>query len=312
MKKIDNVFNKLVVALILVIMITCVSACSSIDDTQVTVESFTSQNESGAVLGTSITDVSNVPEFSGEAYVVINDNNPYFSETDKVRTDAFETYSELDSLGRCGVAYANICKEIMPTEKRGEIGSVKPSGWKSVRYDNVDGKSLYNRCHLIGYQLAGENANKKNLITGTRYLNVEGMLPFEDIVDDYVDETGNHVLYRVTPIYDGDNLLAAGVLMEAYSVEEKGDGITLCVYCYNVQPDININYANGDSSAVSESTEIKDGEEHTYILNTSSKKFHEPGCESLNQMTDKNKQEFVGSRDEIISKGYSPCKSCNP
>ena len=165
---------------------------------------------------------------------------------------------------------------------------------------------------MIGYQLAGENANKKNLITGTRYLNVEGMLPFEDIVDDYVDETGNHVLYRVTPIYDGDNLLAAGVLMEAYSVEEKGDGITLCVYCYNVQPDININYANGDSSAVSESTEIKDGEEHTYILNTSSKKFHEPGCESLNQMTDKNKQEFVGSRDEIISKGYSPCKSCNP
>ena len=130
MKKIDNVFNKLVVALILVIMITCVSACSSIDDTQVTVESFTSQNESGAVLGTSITDVSNVPEFSGEAYIVINDNNPYFSETDKVRTDAFETYSELDSLGRCGVAYANICKEIMPTEKRGEIGSVKPSGWK--------------------------------------------------------------------------------------------------------------------------------------------------------------------------------------
>ncbi len=188
-----------------------------------------------------------IPAYDGKAYVAVNDNVPFFTESE-LTTDAFEYYSELDSLGRCGVTYANVCKEIMPTEERGKIGSVKPSGWHTVKYDIVDGKYLYNRCHLIGYQLSGENANTRNLITGTRYLNIEGMLPFENMVADYVKETGNHVLYRVTPMFEGDNLVASGVLMEAESVEDNGAGILFNVYCYNVQPGVTINYANGESS----------------------------------------------------------------
>lgn len=190
--------------------------------------------------------ITDIPEYSGEPYVVLQDNWPDFDAGD-LTTEAFETYSELDSLGRCGVAYANICLEIMPTEPRGEIGQVKPTGWHTVKYDCVDGKYLYNRCHLIGYQLAGENANRQNLITGTRYLNVVGMLPFENMVDSYVEETGNHVLYRVTPIFDGDNLVASGVQMEAFSVEDEGEGICFNVYAYNVQPGVAINYATGES-----------------------------------------------------------------
>lgn len=188
-----------------------------------------------------------IPAYSGSPYVEINDNNPFFTDAD-LTEEAFESYSDLDSLGRCGQAYANVGKELMPTEERGEIGSIKPSGWHTVKYDCVSGKYLYNRCHLIGYQLTAENANEKNLITGTRYLNVEGMLPFENMVADYVEETNNHVLYRVTPYYEGDNLLASGVLIEAKSVEDEGDGILFNVYCYNVQPGISINYANGDSA----------------------------------------------------------------
>lgn len=187
-------------------------------------------------------------DFTGQkAYEVINFGEPYFTDEEKESTEAFETYSELDELGRCGVAYANICEELMPTEERGEIGSVKPTGWHTVKYDQISGKYLYNRCHLIGYQLAGENANELNLITGTRYLNVEGMLPFENEIADYVKDTGNHVLYRVTPIFDGDNLVADGVLMEAYSVEDDGAGVKFCIFCYNVQPFVGIDYATGDS-----------------------------------------------------------------
>lgn len=193
--------------------------------------------------------VADIPEYSGKAYCEVNGNVPYFSE-DELVTEAFENYSELDSLGRCGVAYANICKELMPTKERGEIGMVKPSGWHTVKYsDRIDGNYLYNRCHLIAYQLAGENANEKNLITGTRYLNVTGMLPFENEVADYVENTGNHVLYRVTPVFDGDNLVASGVLMEAESVEDKGAGVYFNVYVYNVQPGVVIDYATGDSEA---------------------------------------------------------------
>lgn len=187
-----------------------------------------------------------LPEYSGNPYVVVNDNTPFFTEADKT-TASFEQYGELDSLGRCTTAYANVGKDLMPTEKRGSIGSVKPTGWQIAKYDNVDGKYLYNRCHLIGYQLTAENANKKNLITGTRYLNVNGMLPFENMVADYIKETNNHVLYRVTPVFIGDNLVASGVLMEAESVEDNGEGILFNVYCYNVQPGIVIDYATGDS-----------------------------------------------------------------
>ena len=180
-------------------------------------------------------------------YVKVNNNKPYFSDEDKNRTDAFEIYSELDSLGRCGAAYANKCKELMPTAERESISSVKPTGWNNREYDFVDGKWVYNRSHIIGFQLAGENANERNLITGTRYMNTEGMLPFENMIDDYVDETGNHVLYRVTPIFDGNNLLCEGVLMEAWSVEDDGDGICFNVFCYNVQPGIKIDYSNGNN-----------------------------------------------------------------
>ena len=192
--------------------------------------------------------LDDIPAYSGQAYIAVNDNQPFFTQ-DELTTQAFETYSELDSLGRCGTAYANICRELMPSEPRGEIGSVKPTGWQSVKYDFVDGKSLYNRCHLIGFQLTGENANEKNLITGTRYMNVEGMLPFENEVADYVASTGNHVLYRVTPAFVGSELVARGVEMEAYSVEDEGRGVCFHVYCYNVQPGVEIDYATGENWA---------------------------------------------------------------
>lgn len=202
-----------------------------------------------------------IPEYSGNPYVELNGNVPYFTD-EELSTTAFELYSELDFLGRCGACYANVCKEIMPTEERGSIGMVKPTGWHTVKYDCITDRYLYNRCHLIGYQLAGENANEKNLITGTRYLNVDGMLPFENEVADYVNDTDNHVLYRVTPVFSGDNLLASGVIIEAKSVEDKGAGLQFNVYCYNVQPGISIDYIDGQSwEDESSNTSESDNEE---------------------------------------------------
>ena len=195
-------------------------------------------------------DIENLPDYNGNSYVIVNDNNPYFKE-EEYTTDSFEKYSELDSLGRCGVAYANISKELMPTEKRGSIGSIKPSGWHTVKYDHIDGKYLYNRCHLIGYQLTGENANEKNLITCTRSMNTKGMLQFENMVTKYIKDTGNHVLYRVTPVFEGNNLVATGVEMEAYSVEDNGKGIKFNVFVYNIEDGIIIDYKTGDSKFVS-------------------------------------------------------------
>ena len=291
--------------------------------------------------GTSAFSLREIPAYSGTPYTEVNDNKPYFTEAD-LTTQSFETYSELDSLGRCGVAYANVGQDLMPTEPRGEIGAVKPTGWHLVKYDNVDGKYLYNRCHLIAYMLAAENANPQNLITGTRYLNVQGMLPFETKVCDYVKNTGNHVLYRVTPIFDGDNLLADGVLMEAYSVEDAGEGICFCVFAYNVQPGIGIDYATGDNwsegsetyqSTVApvavetpapqpetdttvqitpESSAPQESQGITYVLNTNTMKFHYPTCSSVDDMKEKNKQIYTGSREEVINMGYVPCKRCNP
>jgi len=191
-------------------------------------------------------DLSNIPSYSGKPYVIINNNEPDFDESD-MNINSFERYSGLDSLGRCGVAYANIGDDLMPTEERGRIGMIKPSGWHTVKYDIVEGKYLYNRCHLIGFQLTGENANEKNLITCTRYMNTTGMLDFENEVADYIKETGNHVLYRVTPVFENDNLLASGVLMEAYSVEDNGEGVKFNVFVYNVQDGIEINYETGES-----------------------------------------------------------------
>lgn len=261
--------------------------------------------------------VSEIPEFSGEPYVVLNDNIPDFSEED-MTTTSFETYSDLDSLGRCQVAYSCVGVDIMPTEKRESISEVKPSGWKNKEYssDLVDGRYLYNRCHLIGFQLTGENANEKNLITGTRYMNVDGMLPFENMVADYVKETENHVLYRVTPIYDGSNLVAKGVQMEAKSVEDGGDGVLFNVFCYNAQPGITIDYATGDNwlsdTAANETAAADADAEGSYLLNTNSKKFHKPDCSGAKDMNPKNRKEYTGSRKQLIDEGYTPCKTCNP
>lgn len=200
--------------------------------------------------GSSSSNMEDIADYNGNSYVIVNDNNPYFKE-EEYTTDSFEKYSELDSLGRCGVAYANISKELMPTEKRGSIGSIKPSGWHTVKYDHIDGKYLYNRCHLIGYQLTGENANEKNLITCTRSMNTKGMLQFENMVTKYIKDTGNHVLYRVTPVFEGNNLVATGVEMEAYSVEDNGKGIKFNVFVYNIEDGIIIDYKTGDSKLAS-------------------------------------------------------------
>ena len=274
----------------------------------------TSQSSSPEVTEPASLSLDDVPEYSGKPYTEALNNVPQFTEEDKQRS-TFEEYSNLDSLGRCGVAFALISEETMPTEKRGSIGEVKPSGWHTIRYNGViEGNYLYNRCHLIGYQLAGENANPKNLITGTRYLNTEGMLPFENEVAEYVESTGNHVLYRVTPIFDGSNLVASGVQMEALSLEDDGKGISFDVYCYDVQPEINIDYATGDSSL--EESSAADPEttpaEQSYILNTNTKKFHAPGCSSIGQIKESNKKTFTGTRDNLISQGYTPCRKCNP
>ncbi len=269
--------------------------------------------------------LEDVPAYSGEPYVVLDGNEPAFSQEDRTSTTSFESYSPLDALGRCGTAYANVGTDLMPTEDRGDIGQVKPTGWHTVKYDCVDGKYLYNRCHLIGYQLTGENANEENLITGTRYLNVEGMLPFEDLVADYVQETDNHVLYRVTPVFEGDNLVASGVQMEGWSVEDKGEGVCFNVYVYNVQPGVTIDYATGESALASDVPEsgtanpetagedsAQEQKETTYILNTSSRKFHLPDCSSASSMKEENKSTYTGSREDLIAQGYEPCGQCKP
>ena len=257
-----------------------------------------------------------IPRFSGKAYWVVNDNIPGL-KADDLNEKYFEKYSALDSLGRCGVAYACLGKETMPTEERGEIGQVKPSGWKTVKYDCVDGKYLYNRCHLIGFQLSGENANNRNLITGTRFMNVQGMLPFENMVADYIKETGNHVLYRVTPVFKDSELVARGVQIEAYSVEDNGEGICFNVYCYNNQPGVIIDYDTGNSvldEGEKNTTEKNGGpsEQATYILNTNSRKIHRSSCSSAKSINEKNKKEYTGSKEELIEKGYTPCGACKP
>lgn len=288
------------------------SGCSSKKDNQAGTVG------SAEVQSTAVADDMASLVYQGEPYVVINDNNPDFTEAD-MTTVSFESYGELDGLGRCTTAFANIGKDLMPAEKRGSIGEVKPTGWQTAKYDNVDGKYLYNRCHLIGYQLTGENANAKNLITGTRYLNVDGMLPFENMVADYIKETNNHVMYRVTPVFSGDNLVASGVQMEAESVEDNGDGILFNVYCFNAQPGIAIDYATGDShqddsivADASKSTTAAEANVQTYVLNTNTKKFHKESCNSAKSMDASNKKIYTGSRQEIIDMGYEACGVCKP
>ena len=257
-------------------------------------------------------------QYCGEPYVEVNGNEPFFTKDERSRTDIIEEYSELDALGRCGPAFATVCKQLMPTEEREGIGQVKPSGWHTVKYDTIDGKYLYNRCHLIGYQLAGENANERNLITGTRYLNTTGMLPFENMVADFVKEHDAVVLYRVTPVYRGDNLVADGVLMEAYG-EAKGDTLSFCVFVFNVQPGIGIDYETGESWLLSDESPdslsghlVYDLSEADYVLNKNSGKFHTVECRYGADMKEENRELFTGDRGLLIKAGYEPCGSCNP
>ena len=266
-----------------------------------------------------------IPPYNDEPYIIIKNNIPSFTGDEKNCTEPFEIYNDLDSLGRCSVAFANVCKELMPTEKRGDIGDIKPSGWHTVKYpDVIEDNYLFNRSHLIAYSLAGENANEKNLITGTRYLNQETMQIFELQVLEYVRNTNNHVLYRVTPIFEGDNLLATGVHMEAWSVEDEGKGICFNVFCYNAQPYIEIDYATGDSrkadSSVNEpensiTYEEKDDFENTkkvFILNMNSHKIHMPDCESVEDINERNKTQYEGTLKELKEQGYTACKNCLP
>ena len=267
--------------------------------------------------------LDNIPEFSGEPYVVINGNVPSFTDEEKSSKKSYEFYSELDELGRCGYTMACIGSDLMPTEDRGSIGQVKPSGWQTVRYDIVDAKYLYNRCHLIGFQLTGENANVKNLITGTRYLNIEGMLPFENMVADYLKENPkNHVLYRCTPIFEKYNLVASGVHMEGYSIEDGGEGISFNVYAYNAQPGIVIDYSNGMSRLATEDewngklpsdseavTPEKPTEIDTFILNTESKKIHTDECRYSSNLTTECKGSELGI---YKANGYTLCGVCDP
>lgn len=264
-----------------------------------------------------LTDLDDVPEFSGEPYVAINSNIPKIGPSD-LTTDAFERYADLDELGRCGTAFVNVCQELMPTKERGDISSVKPSGWHNAYYDFIDGGYVYNRCHIVGFQLAGENANEKNLITGTRFLNIEGMLPFENMIADYVKETGNHVLYRVTPVFRGDELVCRGVHMEGFSVEDGGAGVSFNVYAYNAEPGVAIDYATGftseggnvDPETAHRTPSAPQGTQ--YVLNTRTMKFHRLGCASVESMSAGNREDVTALRDDLVVKGYEPCGICNP
>jgi len=336
-----------------------------------------------------------VPEYSGAASVSLNNNQPEFTD-DEITTASYEQYGALDSYGRCTTAVACIGTDLMPSEERESIGMIKPTGWNQNKYPGIvdsEPPYLYNRCHLIGYQLTGENANERNLVTGTRYMNVDGMLPYENEVANYIKNTGNHVMYRVTPIFEDSNLLCSGVQMEAYSVEDSGKGVSFNVYCYNVQPGVIIDYTDGSNSAdpsytgststeatIQQSgTDITDNNSATsgtdtangtsaqsnsntalagaaaatiaaesqnsattgsttvgtttsseaftvteeisesaespscnYVANKNTKKFHYPSCSSVSDMKESNKLYYEGTRDELISQGYEPCKRCNP
>lgn len=251
--------------------------------------------------------MSSLPKYSGYAYTVVNDNKPFFKDYEIIE-GSFEYYCRLDELGRCDVCFASVGEDLMPTEKRESITSVTPTGWINKSYDSIEGGYLYNRCHLIGFQLTGENANEKNLITGTRYLNIEGMLPFENMVDDYIEATGNRVIYRATPVFTGNNLVADGVLLEAYSVEDNGEGISFCVFCYNVQPQIRIDYATGKSSHsgedVVQNTVISDNSGGGIVYRTpTGKRYHfDAECGGKNS--------FKVSLEEALNAYLTPCAKC--
>ncbi len=304
--KMKKKFTKIVSLLLAVLMLT---ACSEYKTVEQTVskekETVTQYTEIANSIST-----DDIQPYTYYPYTTVNNNVPEFEADDY--TESFEKYGELDSLGRCTTCFANIGSDLMPTEERGAIGSVKPTGWHIAKYNNIDGKYLYNRCHLIGYQLTAENANPNNLITGTRYLNIEGMLPFENKVAEYIKTTNNHVLYRVTPIFKDDELVARGVQMEAYSIEDNGKGIQFNVYCYNVQPGIEIDYSTGESKAVDSETETSNDEKQTYIVNLNTKKFHTEDCPAVQKIKADNKKSYTGYRDNLVNNGYEPCGQCKP
>ena len=284
-------------------------------DGSITIDDNSGIGTSGSPVGT-VCLLSDIPRYSGKAYVDVNGGEPNFTEADLV-TESYETYGDLDKLGRCTVCISSIGVDLMPTEDRESISSVTPSGWINKKYETslVEGGYIYNRCHLIGFQLTGENAKKENLITGTRYLNIEGMLPFENMIASYVKETENHVLFRVTPVFDGDNLVASGVLMEAKSVEDDGDGISFAVFAYNVQPGIIIDYKTGDSvlsgEELPEAPAYEQGET-LYVLNVSSKRVHRPECSGVADMKEHNKQETYELLSSLLSRGFKTCGTCKP
>ena len=334
MKKLLKFKNSLIMMLGVLLCLSGLISCSitidlSTDNNGQVIEN--SNNTNSSTSNTTTTDssnitINNIPEYSGDDYIILNNNVPNFSDSD-LTTTSFEEYAPLDDLGRCGVAYSNIGTDIMPTEKRESISSVKPSGWHSVKYDIVEGKYLYNRSHLIGYQLTAENANDRNLITGTRYFNATLMLPYENMVADYIKETNNHVLYRVTPVFEGNNLVATGVQMEAKSVEDNGEGIEFNVFVYNVQPGITIDYATGDSALSGEeitntssssnsnntsnnssnttsSNNTTSTEEIIIRGNSKSKIYHCPGQRDYENMADSDYLVNFNSEEEAISAGY--------
>lgn len=303
-------------------MLASMTGCSTNDKKEENTKASTAvelQNEPQKGSMSTVT-LADIPAYAGEPYVVINDNNPFFTKEEIAKaTTSWEEYGDMDKLGRCSMCWASVGKDIMPTGERGSIGLVKPTG-RTVKYDFVNGKYLYNRSHLIGWQLTGENANEKNLVTGTRSFNVDGMLPFENMVADYVREDDGHVLYRVTPMFDGDDLVCRGVLMEAISVEDNGDSILFNVFVYNVQPGVKINYATGESSLDDGQTagtgdsnsEAASDVDASYVINTNSMKFHKEDCPSISSMNQANKKVVTSTRDELISEGYSPCGICKP
>lgn len=333
MKKLLKFKNSLIMMLGVLLCLSGLISCSitidlSTDNNGQVIENSNDTNSStqNTTADSSNITIDNIPAYSGDDYIILNNNVPNFSESD-LTTTSFEEYAPLDDLGRCGVAYSNIGTDIMPTEKRESISSVKPSGWHSVKYDIVEGKYLYNRSHLIGYQLTAENANDRNLITGTRYFNATLMLPYENMVADYIKETNNHVLYRVTPVFEGNNLVATGVQMEAKSVEDNGEGIEFNVFVYNVQPGITIDYATGDSALSGEeitntssssnsnntsnnssnttsSNNTTSTEEIIIRGNSKSKIYHCPGQRDYENMADSDYLVNFNSEEEAISAGY--------
>lgn len=329
----NKITNKILLLMLSLCMVVTMAGCgsnsaSSSSDTGSVSSSTASQSASSNTVNSD--SVGSVPKYSGEASITINNNVPKFTKKQLASAKSYQKYGKLDNYGRATSCIACIGKEIMPTTKRGSIGMIKPSGWHLVKYDFVDGKYLYNRCHLIAYELTGVDGKShylaQNLVTGTRYMNIEGQLPYENMTTEYIKSTGNHVLYRSTPIFIGDNLLCSGVHMEAESIEDNGKGIKFNVYCYNVQPKVVIDYATGDShlfsdkstasssnssNSVSNASTSSSGK-NIYVINTNTKKFHKPSCASVKQTLAQNKKTVHETRTQLINEGYSPCKRCNP